>query len=275
MSRTLARREMIDEVLIRVFSNQFLVLVITSVLLLVSAELGYRLGLRLHRMQDEPRKGQISGVLGAMLGIVGLMLGFTFAMSLGRYEERRDLVIEEANAIGTTYLRAAFLPEAHQTAVEGLLRRYVDERLQFYASGPDRERISAAEAAAARTQRELWRHAVAAGKETPTPLVASFVSSLNDTIDLDAKRLNSLRAHIPGAVWILLLAVSMCGCCGSGYGAGGSGKRSGFANVALPLLLALIITLIADLGRSRAGMILISQQPMLDLEASLAPQGAK
>ena len=262
---------MIDEILRQIFTNQWRVIVIVSAFLLAAAELGFRFGLRLHRAKDEARKGQISGVQGAMLGLLALLLGFTFAMAVGRYEKRRELVLDEANAIGTTYLRASLLPQAHQAAVEDLLRRYVDVRLAFYGAGADRTRQAAAEKNAAKIQRELWSHAIAAGKETPSPIVATFISTLNETIDLDAARLHALRTHVPGAVWLLVLAVSACGCCASGYGAGASGARSAFANIALPLLIAVVITLIADLDRPRHGLIGINQQPLLDLKGSLAP----
>ena len=259
----------IDQILFRIFVNQWLVIGIVSLLLLASTEIGFWLGRRLYLKQDEPRKGQISGIRGAMLGLLALLLGFTFAMAASRYEMRRSLVLQEANAIGTTYLRASFLPEAHRQDVQDLLRRYVDARIEFYEVMADKSGQQAEEEATSRIQRELWSHAVAAGKEAPTPIVATFVTSLNETIDLDAARLNALRTHVPGAVWLLVLMVAACGCCVSGYGAGASGARNGFTNVALPLLIAVAITLMADLDRPRGGIIGISQQPLYDLKQTL------
>lgn len=260
---------MIDSILAQTFTSQWRVIAIVSIVLLAAAEGGFRFGLQLHRTKDEARKGQIGGTQGAMLGLLGLLLGFTFAMSVGRYETRRALVLQEANSIGTTYLRAALLPEAHQKAVENLLRQYVDARLDFYNVGADKAKQAAAEQSASKIESELWSHAVAAGKESPSPLTVSFISALNDTIDLDATRLNALHTHVPGAVWLLVLAVSACGCAASGYGAGSSGARSVLTNLALPLLIAVVITLIADLDRSRSGLIGINQQPLLDLKQSL------
>ena len=184
---------------------------------------------------------------------------------------RRSLVLQEANAIGTTFLRASLLPESHQQSVQDLLRHYVDARIEFYEVGADQSRQQAAEEATSRIQHELWTHAVAAGQEAPTPIVATFITSLNETIDLDAARLHALRTHVPGAVWLLVLMVATCGCCSSGYSAGASGARNGFNNVALPLLIAVAITLMADLDRPRGGMIGISQEPLLDLKRSLQP----
>ncbi len=260
---------MVDQILRQVFLNQGIVVLVTSVVLLTSAELGFRFGLRLHRVNDEARKGQIGGIQGAMLGLLGLLLGFTFAMAVGRYDARRALVLSEANAIGTTYLRADLLPEPRQEPVRTLLRRYVDMRLDFYAAGDDNPRQLEAERKAARVQHELWTHAVAAGREAPSPIVPMFIQALNETIDLDAMRLNALRNHVPGAVWLLVLAVAACGCCASGYSAGASGAHNGFTNFILPMLIAVAITLIADLDRPRGGLIGISQRPLLDLKESL------
>jgi hypothetical protein len=236
---------------------------------LTATEFGFRVGLRLHREKDEARMGQISGTQGAMLGMLGLLIGFTFAMAVARYESRQTLVLQEANSIGTAYLRAALLSESHQDAVKNLLRRYVDARLDFYNAGEDKAKLTAAEQAAAKLQTELWSHAVAAAKEAPTPPVTSFMSVLNDVIDLDAMRMHALRTHVPGAVWLLVLVVAICGCGASGYGAGASGTRSALSNIVLPLLIAVVITLIVDLDRPRGGLIGISQQPMIDLKQSL------
>jgi hypothetical protein len=126
-----------DDTLLKIFSNQWRVIIIVSAVLLIAAEVGFRIGLGLYRSKDEARKGQISGIQGAMLGVLGLLLGFTFAMVVGLYQHRRDLVLQEANSIGTTFLRASLLPETHQAGVESLLRRYVNVRLDFYKSDND------------------------------------------------------------------------------------------------------------------------------------------
>jgi hypothetical protein len=117
-----------DQLLGSVFQAQWVVFVLPAVLLVGFAELGFRLGLRLYLAKDAARKAEIGGIQGALLGLLGLLLGFTFAMAVGRYQARRDLVVKEANAIGTTFLRASLLPEAHRAPVEDLLRRYVEAR---------------------------------------------------------------------------------------------------------------------------------------------------
>jgi len=260
---------MVEHVLSAVFVNQWTVLAFNVALLMIAAEMGFRLGLRLHQARDEARKGQIGGIQGAVLGLLGLLLGFTFAMAASRYETRRELVVQEANAIGTTYLRAALLPDSQRKQVEDSLRRYVEVRIAFYEAGEDDQRLAVAEQESAVLQKEVWNTAVAAGKEAPSPLTATFITSLNETIDLDATRVNALRSQVPGAVWLLVMAVATCGCCASGYAAGSSGVRNGFANLVLPILVAIVITLIADLDRPRGGLIGIKQQPLLDLRETI------
>lgn len=260
---------MIDSILRAVFVSQWVVLIVVGALLLCAADLGYRSGLQLHRAKDERRKGLIPGSQGAVLGLLGLLLGFTFAIAASRYELRRNLVLAESNAIGTAYLRASFLPEAHRDKAQGLFRRYVDSRLDFYSAGADEGAQRAAEASTAEIQRGLWSEAVASGEEKPTPLVSLFVGALNEVIDVDAMRVAALHAHVPGAVWLLVFAVASAGCWATGYQAGATGVRSTLTHVLLPLLVAVVVTLIADLDRPRGGLIGISQEPMVELKASL------
>jgi Protein of unknown function (DUF4239) len=264
---------MVDSNLESIFSTQWRVFFIVLGLLLVSAEWGFHVGLRLHRTKDEARKWQLGGIQGAVLALLGLLLGFTFAMSTSRYEARGDLVLQEANAIRTIYLRAALLPESRQTNAENLLRRYVDARIAFHDAGPEPAAEVAAEQEAARLQAALWADAIVAARENPTPVAALYIAAVNDLMLRDAARLAAMHSHVPGAVWLLVLAVSLCGCGISGYSAGASGARSGFANILLPLLIAVVITLITDLDRPRGGLIGISQQPILDLKQAFHPGG--
>ena len=260
---------MIDDSLRLVFANQWLVIILVTLLLLAASEIGFRMGLRLYRTKDEPRKAQISGVQSAVLALLGLLLAFTFSMSAGRFEKRRELAIAETNAIGTTFLRASFLPAENQATVENLLRRYVDVCIDAHNATTNEARASLG-AEMGRIQRELWSNAVAAGKQFPSPITTSFINSLNETIDLDAARINALRARVPGPVWLLLLIVACAGCYACGYGTGATGTRTTIANILLPLLIAVVITLIADLDRPHHGLIGTSQEPLLDLKASLS-----
>ncbi len=259
---------MIDEVLHRIFVNEWLVLFIVSVLLLVLAEAGFRVAQLRHRETTEGHKGQVTGIQTAVLGLLALLLGFTFAMALGRYDSRRNLVLQEANAIGTTYLRTSFLPDTHKNAVEELLRRYVDARIPLYDRDTSPDELRTLEEESSNLQHEIWEHLIAAAKESPSPVTATFVGALNEMIDLGASRLHAFRSHVPGAAWLLVLFVAGVGCYVSGYAAGVSKARSAFSIILLPLLVAVVVTLISDLDAPRQGLIGISKQPLLDLQKS-------
>lgn len=242
------------------------------VLMLLFAEIGFRLGMRVHRGGVQ-HKQTIGGIQGAILGLLGLLLGFTFALAAGRFDLRRELVLKEANAIGTTYLRASLLPEQHVKPVEDLLRRYVALRLEYYPKVTDPAAFAEFVAGSSAIQRELWRHAVEASREAPTPITATFVTTLNDTIDTEAERIEAGRARIPAAVWILLQVVAACGCLLTSYVSGEEGSRSTFSSLVLPVLVAVVLVLIFDIANPHKGFIGTSQQPLLDLQQSIEPRG--
>jgi hypothetical protein len=255
---------MIDSII----NNQWLLLFVVTVLLLGMAEVGHRVGLRLHRAKDEARRSLIGGVQGAVLGLLALLLGFTFAMAVNRYDTRRNLVVKEANAIGTAWLRAGLLPEAHRAPVKDLLRRYLDVRLKYEALSRDPGRLAEGLRISAELQNELWQHAEAAAT-TPTPITVTFITALNEVIDTDAERIAAARNQIPTGVWVLVVIVAGFGCFTTSYGSGAHGARSIFTNLSLPIMITIVITLIFDLTHSRQGVIGISQQSLIDLQTSI------
>jgi hypothetical protein len=261
---------MFDEILSRVFFNQWSVFFIIGLVLLALSEAGFRWGM-VSRTRNAHAAESIGGsVQGAVLGLLGLLRGFSFAMSVGRYDARRALVNEEANAIGTTWLRADFLPSPQREEIRDLLARYTQLRIagadvgSVKALTPFRKESWAIHNA-------LWEKASAAAKANPSPLTASFITSINETIDLDATRVAALRNRVPGAVWILLLVVSGCGAWASGYGSGVNGVRSFFTQLVFPMLITIVITLTADIDRPTKGLIGVSQKPLEELLESIQP----
>lgn len=252
------------------FENQWAFTALIALFLLGVAEVGYRLGLPLHTTRDEARKSQIGGVQGAVLGLLGLLLGFTFSMGLNRYETRRDLVLKEANVIGTTWLRAGLLPVAHRAPVRELLRRYTDLRIELQQQSFDHAKVAEELRQGASIENELWKHAEAAATAAPTPITATFITTLNELIDTDAERVTAHRNRVPNGVWALLILVAAAGCLVSAYGSGASGARSVFTIAFLPLLVSFVIMLIFDLLHPHQGFVSLTLQPMLDLKASMA-----
>jgi hypothetical protein len=250
-------------------SNQWVFAFFVGAVLLGLSEVGYRVGLQLFTRRDEARRSQIGGVQGAMLGLLGLLLGFTFSMGVNRFELRRDLVLKEANTIGTTWLRAGLLPEAQRGPVKELLRRFVEVRVKYQAISYDPAQMAEGLRLSTEIENEIWRHAESAAKEAPTPITATFIVSLNEMIDTDAERKTAGRNTIPAAVWVLLIVVAASGCLTSAYGSGAQGVRSAFTSVFLPLLITVAIVLIFDLLNTHQGIVGINQQPMLDLLSSM------
>lgn len=260
-----------NELLSRLFAQQWTLFLVITVLLMAFSEAGFRCGLRLFAARDTGRKAQVGGIQGAVLGLLGLLLGFTFAMAVSHFDARRGLVLKEANAIGTTYLRASLLGERHVGPVQDLLRRYAEVRLKYQALADDPAKAAEGLRLFAGIQRELWQHATAAAKEAPNDITATFIVALNETIDVDAERIAAGRARIPAGVWLLLIIVAASGCFITSYGAGGEGERSALGGVFLPLLFIVVIVLVYDISQPRQGMITVSQQPLVDLLHSIQP----
>jgi len=235
-------------------------------LLVIVTEAGYALGRRSAAARDEKRLSQFGAVQAAVLGMLGLLLGFTFSMAAERYDGRRALMVEEANAIQTAWLRAGMLPDAHRQPVRSLLRSYVEVRLRPDAA---REVTPVSQRPASSIQRELWQHAEASATEAANDITATFVEALNDVIALDRQQLAAARNRIPIGVWAILMTVAAVGSYVTAFANGTNPPRSAFATVLLPLLLAVLILLIVDLTSERRGVISVGHQPLIDLLDSL------
>ena len=240
-----------------------LFIVILGVVLL-SVECGYRLG-KFRRGQQE-KEAPVGTMVGATLGLLAFILAFTFGLAAARFDTRRQVLLDEANAIGTTYLRAGMLPERGQE-IRGLLRDYVRTRLDAFQSGNIAEGVRRSE----KIQHQLWTEAESVGaKNSNSILVGLFVQSLNETIDLHAKRLQAgLRSRIPGAIWLGLFAVAALSLAAMGYLEGLSGTRRSLAIIAVAIAFSVVIELIADLDRPQEGVLRVSQQALLDVQRSM------
>jgi hypothetical protein len=201
-----------------------------------------------------------------MLGLMGLLLAFTFSLAVTRYETRRDLVLQEANAIGTAWLRAGLLSDPARDEVRVLLQRYVDLRLEYVPLGQDEARLREGEKQCAAIESALWAVVESTVRPAPNDANALFVESVNALVDLDSARLTATRSRIPEGVWVLLVVVACFGCFTSSYASGAEGARSGFTSVALPALITIVIGLIFDLTHPQQGVIGISQQPLHEVK---------
>jgi len=238
-----------------------------AVLLLVlgAVEGGYRFG-RYRRSRTENEKdAPVGSMAGATLGLLAFMLAFTFGLAASRFDVRRQVLLDEANAIGTTYLRAGVLPE-RRDEIRELLRDYVNVRIEAVKTGKIAEAVRRSE----ELQEQMWVHAVAIGEHNPTSLVVGlFIESLNELIDLHAKRIGVASYRIPLPIWGTLFIVAVLSLATMGYHAGLVGTSRSIAQIGVALAFSVVILLIADLDRPQAGMLRVNQQPMINLHQSM------
>lgn len=250
--------------------DEFVLLLAFVGTFLVVIEGGFRFGLRRSDQSDEADKTHVSSLQAAVLGLLALLLGFTFFMATSRYDARKLLVLEEANAIGTTHLRSRFLPIEQRRAAHELLRAYVSTRLAFYSAGIDSARLEKANNDSARIEGELWALALEAAAQDPRSLPTRlFIESLNDVIDAHEKSRIALDNHVPEAVLYLLLIVSITSLGLLGYGCGLARRRRFASNALFALLIVLVLVIILDIDRPRRGLIEVPQDSLIRLQATL------
>jgi hypothetical protein len=232
----------------------------------IALEGGYRLGRRRHAHDPDEKDAPVGAMVGSILALLAFMLGFTFSLAASRFDARREVVLEEANAIGTAYLRARLLPEPQRAEVARLLREYVDIRVRAVQEGSVAEAIARSE----ELQERLWSQATAAAEKNPTPITALFVQSLNEVIDVHAKRVMAgLRSRIPMSIWCGLFGLAFVGMASMGYQAGLSATRRSPAMLLLVLAFAGVLFLIADLDRGQQGFLKVNQEAMADVQRSM------
>lgn len=243
----------------------------------LAMEAGHRIGTSRQSTSGEAFRSHVNSVAGSLLGVLALLLGFTFSLSLQRYDSRSEAVVEEANAIGTTYLRSALLPEALRSDVRAGLREYVDLRVRASAVPLDdqAQRVALIDQAG-RAHDALWRLAVKAAEQNPTPVVSGlFIQALNEMIDAFGSRNAALDRHVPELVLLLLYGTFVMAGAIVGYASGVAGHRASFATYVLVTLIVVLVFVILDLDRPRRGVIQVSQRSLVDLQRSMqADEGA-
>ena len=246
------------------------ILLVSIVALLGAIEVGRWFGVR-----AKPQGiGSIPTLEASILALLALMIGFTFALALSRFEARREGVLNEANAIGTSALRARLLPAPHDQECLKLLRDYVQVRLDLTQKISSPPELKAALARSSAIHEALWLQVkeVAAKNNGMVP-TGLFIQSLNEMIDDHEKRLIALMSGVPNIALVVLYVIAMVAGAFSGYAAGVEAQRSrGPMYVAMALFIAVIL-LIQDLDRPSGGFITASQQPIQDVAASLAAHG--
>jgi hypothetical protein len=239
--------------------------VAAALLLLLAActEAGFRLGRR-GVTTGEPLGGATLGAIqGAVLGLLGLLLGFSFAGAAARFLERQDQIVQEANAIGTAYLRADLLNAPQRADLRRSLARYVEHRVRVSAtlrSGFTEQH----KAEVARFHEQIW-NAASEGALAKPEVALLVIPPVNDVIDLHSTRLASTRKHLPMPVLALLIVCSALSTGVIGYGCGMVNRRSLMMTVPLAVLIAAALWVTLDLDYPRAGLIRLSDAPLEEL----------
>lgn len=240
----------------------------TFILVVFSILVGYKVGAFYRKRYGEKEEGPIGSVVGATLGLLAFLLAFTFGLTANRYDARKEILIDEVNAIGTAFLRTDFLVEPYRTQIRGLYRDYVHTRTAWIEQTETLPQMMAESEA---IQDKIWSLSVEAVAKTPNQEITStYIESLNEVIDIHTKRITvALKYRIPTPIWYSLMFVTVLALGAVGYQFGFSGGRSIFISLLLALTFSAVIYLIADLDRSLGGAIRVSQEPMIELQKKI------
>jgi hypothetical protein len=246
--------------------HPIIILVLTFFTMWLSAQIGAFFRKRQRNLEEAERQDR-DFIVGATLTLLALIVGFSFSMAIGRYDQRKNYEEAEANAIGTEYVRADLLSVADAARVRALLKDYLDQRILFYQTGDDRE-LQQANARTAQLQTELWSTVSAPAVAQPTPVLALAVSGMNDVLNSQGYTQAAWWNRIPVGAWSLMIAIAICSNLLVGYGA--HRAEGGVARLlVLPLVLCIAFFLIADIDSPRRGVIRVVPQNLVSLADSL------
>jgi hypothetical protein len=236
---------------------------------LACLDFGFRMG---SRSRHAAASDGIGAIEGAVFALLGLLLGFSFAGGIVHLDARRQLIVEEANNIGTAYLRLELLPPADGADLRPMFREYLDTRLRAYAKLPELDAAAIEFANAARMQQLIWSRAVAATRTAPTPATAMLLlPAINSMIDVTTARSVALHTHLPALIFVLLMMVAYLSALLAGYAMAKRRARSWLHMVVYALVTAITIYAVVDLDYPRAGFIRIgaADQALTQLRESI------
>src|SRR5262245_57294014 len=239
-------------------------------LLWLATEVGFHLGVRARAQQKGGDSLNIDLVHGAILGLLSLLLAFTYSFVAEHYKVRQALIVREANAIGTAFLRSGLLPETPRRELQALLRQYLDSRILTEEVVAEPSKLAEAIQRSARLQAALWPIAsrYIAGRPA-TPLDSWVLQGLNEVIDAHGDRLAAAEYHLPSVILWLLCVLALTAPALTGFGSGLRGRRSAYSTGALAVLVTAVILVIIALDSPRPTFIRLSQRSLIQLRDSL------
>jgi hypothetical protein len=239
--------------------------------MVLALEAGRRLATR--RLKEDPKGAHagVGAVDGAVFGLLGLLIAFTFSGAASRFDHRRDLVVQEANAIGTAYLRLDVLPTEARDRLRQQFRDYMDVRLAIYAKLPDVAAAKAELDRSAALQNRIWMDTVDAAKGQPPYVMTALLAPLNEMIDITTTRTAATLMHPPPVIYGMLCVFALVSALLAGYEMGASSKRHFLHSVGFALILSGTIYVIVDLEFPRLGLIRVDafDQVLVDVRNSM------
>lgn len=234
------------------------------VLFVLVNAVGHRIGWRVSKADGAEKRERTAGtVTGAMLALLGFVLAVSLSMADSHFGVRRKLVLDEANALGTSRLRVITLGGPHALEISRLLRDYTELRLEFFAAGDDTTRLKLVDEQTSNLQRRIWDHASAIATAAPTPISGLLLSSLNEVFDLATTRRWALEVRVPPYVVNLLVVLAVLTMALLGYYFGVCGVRFQVLSAILFVAFTVAILLVMDLNRPRGGFIQAEQSPLI------------
>ncbi len=234
-----------------------LLLVGLIAVILLSIEGGHRLGI--HRQQRYPTVSHKvhPTIEGAVFGLLAILIGFTFYGAASRFDARRNLIVHEANAIGTAYLRIDLMPPELQPQIRHDFRNYLRSRLDIYHQIPDVKAVKAAIDRSELLQSRMWKDVVKASEGTGPADKSLLLASVNETIDITTDRTVALTTHPPLEIFIMLAMTAVVSSVLCGYTMSASPVRDWVSTITLALVLGIALYVIADYEFPRVGLIRI------------------
>lgn len=252
--------------------DEWVVIAVCAILFCGVSQLAFLYGRHTSKTRKSASRQPTDIIEGAIFSLMALLLGFTFMMSMSRFDTRSQSLVEESNHIKTTFLRAQVLPNPYSVECRRLLRDYVEARLALYRAGIDPVKRREAMEWSDKLQGQLWAQAVAVVRQDTTEVTSGyFIESLNSMIEDHTRRVGAINNHVPEVVLLLLTVFAAVTLATNGYIAGLNDARTLGLRLVLIFLITSTLLVTIDLDRPRRGLIRVNDQSLLEVQKLINP----